>query len=147
MKLFKNAYGFDLLSLFLLILNLICGILAYLIPFISLVGLILIIIVIFRAFSKNISKRESENYKFIAWINRSLNKRGKSFPYLPRITFDQLFYGFSLMIDKVKYSISQKKNFKIVKCPNCGQKLRLPRKKGNITVTCKRCSHQFKMRT
>ena len=33
--------------------------------------------------------------------------------------------------------------YKYFKCPNCKQKLRAPRGRGKIQVTCQRCRHQF----
>ena len=35
----------------------------------------------------------------------------------------------------------------VVTCPNCGQKLRLPRRKGKIIATSKRCHNEFRLRT
>ena len=50
------------------------------------------------------------------------------------------------MADKMGY-INQKRQYKIVKCPNCGQKLRLPRGQKKTIVTCKMCRFEFKERT
>jgi glutaredoxin len=35
----------------------------------------------------------------------------------------------------------------IVSCTKCPTKLRIPKEKGNITVTCPNCKEEFKMRT
>lgn len=34
-------------------------------------------------------------------------------------------------------------DFKIEKCPNCGVKLRVPKAKGKLKITCKNCQHTF----
>lgn len=34
-------------------------------------------------------------------------------------------------------------DYKVVKCPNCGSKLRIPKEKGKIKVTCPKCSNSF----
>ncbi|MBE6064037.1 hypothetical protein [Clostridium cochlearium] len=47
----------------------------------------------------------------------------------------------------IKEKIKERMEFLILRCPNCSQKLRLPRKKGNILVTCPRCLFKFKSRT
>lgn len=47
----------------------------------------------------------------------------------------------------IKIKLIEKKDFLVIKCPNCSQKLRLPRRKGNILVTCPRCSFKFKLKT
>jgi DNA-directed RNA polymerase subunit RPC12/RpoP len=33
------------------------------------------------------------------------------------------------------------------KCPECGQKLRLPADKGKLRVTCSECGHKFEVTT
>jgi hypothetical protein len=59
-----------------------------------------------------------------------------------------VFENFLLIIRqkyyKIKRSISEFRSYKIFKCPNCSQKLRVPRKKGNVTITCKKCNTEFK---
>lgn len=134
-------YGFDFLSICLMFLGMILNLNKYT----RYINLCLMLIIFLRAFSKNINKRSSENYKFIAFINNKILKKStKKIPYnLPTANFR----GLSWFCDKIKYSLSQFKNYKIVKCPNCGQKLRLPRGQKKIIVTCKICKTEFKMRT
>ena len=37
--------------------------------------------------------------------------------------------------------------FDVVKCPECGQKLRLPAGKGKLMATCRNCGHKFLVHT
>ena len=37
--------------------------------------------------------------------------------------------------------------YKVFKCPKCSQKLRVPRGKGKIMITCRRCGNEFKKRS
>ena len=134
-------YGFDFLSIFLIFLGTFLNLNKYTRP----LNLLLLIVILFRAFSKNINKRSSENYKFIHFINTKLLKNSRrKIPYnIPSTNFRGLAWG----VNRLKYSFKQFKNYKIVKCPNCKQKLRLPRGQKKIIVTCKRCRTEFKMRT
>ena len=74
-------------------------------------------------FSRNIEKRYAENAKFLSlWHN------GKS---------------------NVKQFFNRVKNmrkYKYFKCPQCHSRLRLPRKVGEVTVTCGKCHHAFKQK-
>lgn len=144
MNFLSGTYGFDILSMFLLVISLLLNLNHYTI-FIS---PILLAIVIFRAFSKNTYKRNAELVKFTSIVNKILGRFGKRLPYpLPKVSLE----SYSLLFKQLKYAWQQKreykKKYKIVKCPNCKQKLRLPRGQNKIIVTCKRCSHEFKMRT
>lgn len=140
MRFFQGIYGIDLLSLVLLLLSSILNISHYT----RLIGYAIFIIVIFRTFSKDIYKRQRELNSFVRFINKPLSKFGFAIPSnIPPI--DLRYFSFALTI--LKNKINEKKNYKITKCPSCGQKLRLPRKKGEIVVTCKRCSNKFDFRT
>lgn len=135
-----GSYGFDLLSLFLLILGSLFNFSKYTSP----LGLLIFIVVLFRAFSKNIFKRTNELNKFIDFFNKLLRKFNKEIPYnLPSVTFDSFSSSFSILKNNINQKIQYKKQYKILKCPKCKQKLRVPRGKGKITVTCKRCCHEF----
>lgn len=137
MNIFYGAYGIDLLSIFLLFISLFLKFNYYT----NFLGLALIIFVIYRTFSKNVYKRTNELNKFVSIVNKILGKFNKSLPYnLPRMTLDHIPQSFKIL----KYKFDQKRKFKIVKCPRCGQKLRLPRIHKNVIVTCKKCSNEFK---
>ncbi|MCM0647627.1 glutaredoxin family protein [Clostridium swellfunianum] len=38
-------------------------------------------------------------------------------------------------------------DYTVINCPNCPSRLRLPKSKGKITVTCPSCSQEFKTTT
>lgn len=140
MNFLKGIYGIDLLSLLLLLIASLLNFSKYT----MFIGTALTLISIFRIFSKNIYKRQSENNTLISFLNKPLSKFGLRIPYNSQpIDFTSFSYAFQI----IKKTITEKKNYKITKCPNCGQKLRLPRKKGKIVVTCKRCLHKFYFRT
>lgn len=140
MNFLQGTYGFDMLSIFLIFLSAIFNIWG---PT-QILGLVLVIIAFYRAFSKDIYKRQSELTKFTSYINKILSKFGKKLPNtLPNLNLNNLVIAFQ----QIKFYMAQKKQFKIIKCPNCKQKLRLPRKKGKIVVTCKKCSTKFDSRT
>lgn len=73
----------------------------------------------YRMFSKNISRRYEENQKFL---------RAK---------------------EHVKVWLREQRdpNHKIFKCPNCGQKTRVPKGKGKIAIRCPKCGNEFIKRT
>ena len=66
-----------------------------------------------RMLSKNYQKRYAENAKFLA------------------------------LTSKLRFNFCQYRTYKVFKCPNCKQKLRVPRGRGKIQITCNRCRTQF----
>ena len=144
MKIFYGAYGFDILSIFLILLSCILS----LFNVTSILGLAILVFALYRAFSKKIYKRIAELNKFILIVNNILSKFNKKLPdNLPKISLNNIPQAFYELKYQIKYKIDNFKKYKIVKCPKCKQKLRLPRGKGSIVVTCKSCSHKFNMRT
>ena len=142
----KNRYGFDFLSQILFFVGAIFCFWKFTLG----MGLILIGISVYRAFSKDIYKRRNEAKIFETLVNSIYNKlRGKkNNSYGQNNNF---ILGIKRSFNELKksynYWIYERKTYKIVKCPKCGQKLRLPRGKGKIVVTCKKCLHEFKMKT
>ncbi|MBB6716084.1 hypothetical protein [Clostridium gasigenes] len=140
MNFFKNTYGFDMFSVFLILLSSIFSIW----DFTKYLGVALLLFAIYRAFSKDIYRRKMELNKFTIYANKLLGKFGKKLPSsVPNLDLNSL----SVAINQIKLSMAQKKKYKIIKCPSCKQKLRLPRKRGKIVVTCKKCSNKFDSRT
>lgn len=117
-----GRYGVDDLSRFMLYVTLgLCLINMFihsqLIGFLVLVGLF---VLYFRMFSKNHSKRYEENRKFLTYKSRFLT-----------------FFA------RKKDITAQKKDFRIYSCPDCRQKIRIPKGKGKIEVTCPKCGTKF----
>lgn len=87
---------------------------------VDILGFLGVIWCYYRMFSKNIQKRYEENQKFL-----KLKQKIKS------------FFG------KQKYQNSQRKTHHIYACPACKQKIRVPKGKGKISITCPKCHHEF----
>ena len=83
-------------------------------------GAALLIFCYYRTFSRNISKRTEENYKFYTLKDRVDNK----------------FKGW-------KEQWANRKVYHYYRCPQCRQKLRVPRGRGRIQISCPRCGTQF----
>lgn len=83
------------------------------------VCLALAFIVLFRAFSKNLSKRRAENAKFLGWW----------LPVKARIAGAR--------------SRSQDKTHKYFTCKNCKTICRVPAGKGKIEITCPKCGEKI----
>ena len=117
--------GADELSLALLITGLALSMLTTItrIGLFYLVGLVAYGLSLFRMFSRNIEKRYAENMKFLG-VWRKARSSVKQF------------------VNRLK----NMRKYKYFKCPKCHSRLRLPRKVGEVTVTCGKCRHAFKQR-
>ena len=73
-----------------------------------------------RVFSKNINKRYEQNQKYLYYESK----------------VKKLFSG-------VKYNLKKRKTHRIFMCPSCKQKIRVPRGKGKIEITCPKCHTTF----
>lgn len=88
---------------------------------INLLSLVLYGWCIFRMFSRNIAKRYDENRKFVEWRQK-----------------------FKTTVSQWWVRIKNVKKYRYFNCPECGALLRLPRKVGEVTVTCSKCRHAFR---
>lgn len=78
----------------------------------------------FRVFSKNISKRYAENQKYC------------NFRYQMVVKFDRR-----------KREWAQRKTHCFFRCPQCRQKVRVPKGRGKICITCPKCKAEFTRRS
>lgn len=122
-----GRYGVDHLNNAIMIVALAFGISTWFVSGIadavlSLIQMLLLALWFMRAFSRNIYKRREENNRFLLlW--------GK---------LKQRFKGVSAFFSR----LADRKH-KYFKCEKCKSRLRVPRGRGNITVTCPRCKHKF----
>ena len=48
---------------------------------------------------------------------------------------------------RLKSEIQQRKDYRIFKCPSCKQKLRIPKGRGQVEISCRKCRAVFRRRT
>ena len=121
----QGRYGFDQLNMALVIVAFILSIVQMYVPAgvgmaFTIVSLILLGYALFRSFSKNIYGRNKENRGFMKIWNPIKNI------FKPR---------------------PDAKTHKHYSCPKCGQKMRVPKGKGKIMITCSNCGHKFAKKT
>lgn len=81
---------------------------------------ICLFLVIYRTISRNLYRRQAENQRFLAGFARIRSRvalRGRM--------------------------VREARAYKYLKCPRCAQRLRVPRGKGRIRVSCAKCGEQF----
>ncbi len=119
-----GRYGVDSFGNFLFVSYLILAVASFVYPPLIFLCYALIIYSLFRMFSKQHYKRSAENQWFLqktAGIRKFFNRQKNKWKY--------------------------RKTHKYLKCPHCHQYLRVPKGKGEITVTCPSCHQQFDQRT
>lgn len=114
-----GVYGPDDLNRFLMGASLVLLVLDWFVKGSLLAALALVLLVYgyYRMFSKDYSKRYAENVKFAGFKN------------------------------KLCYHWDQQKQYHIYHCPSCKQKIRVPRGKGKIVVTCPKCKTEFQKKS
>lgn len=117
-----GRYGMDAFSRFLMIIWLILWGIDLLINsgILSFLSLMLLIYTYYRMFSRNIQKRYQENIRYLNIKNKFLSK-----------------------LRSEKSVMKQRKTHHIYRCPNCRQKIRIPKGKGRICITCPKCKTEF----
>ena len=117
-----GRYGTDGLNQFLSVASLVLLLIAIVsrINLFTWLGVALLVFCYYRTFSRNISKRTEENYKFYTLKDRVNGK----------------FRG-------LKEQWANRKIYHYYRCPQCRQKLRVPRGRGRIQISCPRCGTQF----
>lgn len=117
-----GRYGTDQFSIALLILYLLLSFVASLThrSIFMFIAYIPIIYCLFRIFSRNIYKRQDENYKFLKFWN-----------------------PISAWFKNEYKLIVGSKTQRYFKCPKCRQVVRVPKGKGKIRITCPKCRFEF----
>ena len=83
-------------------------------------ALLLMVYAYFRMFSKNTTKRYQENVKYLQLKNKLVSR-----------------------VKSEKSQLKERKTHHIYRCPTCRQKIRIPRGKGRICITCPKCKTEF----
>lgn len=132
----QGRYGEDQLSRLTLAVILTLLVLNFLVrsPLFEILAAGLLVWVFYRMLSRNFERRAAENRSYL------------------RIK-DQVLEAFrklkgSLGAGGVGGPLSgDQQDFRIYRCPKCGQKIRIPGGHGKVEITCPRCRTRFRKRT
>lgn len=122
----QGRYGVDQFSEFLFIVAVVLWVLGRLLRLFGLsellmaLALILLLYVDYRILSRNCTKRYRENEQYLM-VSGKFRRRWQKF------------------CSRAK----DRKTNHIYKCPSCKQKIRVPRGKGKIAITCPQCGTEF----
>ena len=120
-RVMMGRYGVDAFSRFLMVITIVFMLLGMFIhPIVYYIGFVGMIYMYFRIFSKNYAKRSAENQ----WYLRK--------SYVVKNWFQ-----------KQKRMWQLRKTHKIFKCPTCKQKIKVPKKRGRIEISCSKCGTKF----
>ena len=117
-----GRYGYDELSRMMMVLVFVFMLLS-LIPklgFLNIFGWVLLILVYYRCFSKNMVKRTAERNKYL-----------------------KATYKLRVSLNTYKRMWNERKTYKYFKCPTCKAYVRVPKGKGRIEIRCTKCSTQM----
>ena len=87
-------------------------------------ALLVLVYTYYRMFSKNVARRREENGRYL-----------------------QLQYKLTGGVKNCLDRWKQRKEFVFFRCPDCRAMLRVPRGKGRIRVTCRKCGNAFEKKT
>lgn len=121
-----GRYGMDQLSklLMYLALALLVITLFWHNPIIYFLAVALMVYTYYRMFSRNISRRYSENQAYL-----------------------KVRYKIIGRFNNFKLRMRDRKTHRIFKCPGCSQKIRVPKGKGRISIRCPKCRIEFTKKT
>ena len=125
-KFMEDRTGVDHLSLALLIVSILLFLVGKLfgLAFFAWLALVPLVLCYYRALSKNKLKRHQENILFLKYWYPIQSK----------------------WINQYR-ALKARRQYRYFKCKECGQQLRVPRKKGKIEITCPKCRHTFIKKT
>ena len=130
-KLMAGRCGFDALSSFLLRCSLTPLLLSVLLQraaggYVStalyILGMVLFVWAVWRAFSRSLSRRSAENQHFVQ---------------------SSFYTGLS----GAAVRFSQRKDYRFYRCPGCKRWLRVPRGRGTLEIRCPGCGSRFRKKT
>lgn len=151
----SGRYGMDEFGRFLNIVTIILLAVSFFVPFVWIAAALLLGYSYFRILSRNLPARDAENRKYCSIRYRNKGGAGRAGGYGGNGGYngyggaDQGSRGgrsSKPMSDQQKKALDRKTH-RIFKCPNCAQKIRVPKGKGRISIKCPRCRIEFIKKT
>ncbi|MCE5236628.1 MAG: zinc ribbon domain-containing protein [Clostridiaceae bacterium] len=145
---FQGRYGHDRLNRTLFIAALALSVLSLLfsllgVPVVStaasVLSWVLLLAGVLRMFSRNFYARQQELTRYMRIENDVV--------LWWRRNFKSTDGGFRSRANNVRSFSRERRRFKYLVCPHCAQKLRVPRGKGKLRVTCTKCGYKFEAKS
>ena len=132
-KFMMGRYGVDQMNIGVLIFSMVCTFTASLTRWLllSILGTALLAYGVFRMFSRNVSARSKENQKFLVFWNKVKG----------------IWYKIRDWFSGKKRRFADRKTHCYFSCPKCKRKLRVPKGKGKIEISCPICGTKFIKKT
>lgn len=132
-KFMMGRYGVDQMNIGVLIFSMVCTFTASLTRWLllSILGTALLAYGVFRMFSRNVSARSKENQKFLVFWNKVKG----------------IWYKIKDWFSGKKRRFADRKTHCYFSCPKCRRKLRVPKGKGKIEISCPICGTKFIKKT
>jgi hypothetical protein len=125
MQFMQGRYGNDGLNKFLMIMAIVCLVISFFGGNIFyILAILFLFAAYFRMFSRNLYKRAAENQR-----------------YMMRVRKIREYWQLR------KNHLMQRKTYRFFTCPKCKQKIRIPKGKGKIEITCRTCGEKFIRKT
>lgn len=146
----QGRYGNDQFGQFLMIAGLIVIIASNFlrIGLLHTLGWIMLIYAYFRIMSRNIPKRQQENFKFLQMKSKFLSRKpagsGGQSKWKQKKAQKQQY---NQQTDYAQHQQADVENYNYYRCRNCGQIVRVPKGKGTVKITCPECKNTFTDRT
>ena len=96
-----------------------------------------------RLFAGHPDKRNTENMKFLAGVTAVKEFFQKPFRRAVSPESSAASSASDGLLDRWKRQWHEYRTYRYLICPQCSQRLRVPRGKGKIRVTCTKCRNQF----
>jgi ribosomal protein S27E len=121
-----GRYGPDHLGVAMIVVSLVISLLNGIIHFMPIVYIsyLILLLAVFRMLSRNITRRRAENDKFIRY-----------------------WWPVRTRLSRSWANIKHRKTHRFLKCPGCGNTLRVPKGKGRLQITCPKCGERFFRKT
>ena len=77
-------------------------------------------------------------YMYFRMLSRNINRR-----FQENQAFQGLLFRAGQLFKRFRFDAGEARKYKIFRCPGCGQKVRIPRGHGKVSIHCPKCGRDF----
>lgn len=77
-------------------------------------------------------------YMYYRMLSRNIDRRFKE-----NQAFQGLLFRAGQFFSRFRFDFGEARKYKIFRCPGCGQKVRIPRGHGKVSIHCPKCGRDF----